>query len=120
MSGNFNISVIAFGAVFIFGVYKFIIYPVAISPLSKIPNAHWSSPYSPLWILWVRFRLTENHDVHSAHLRHGPVVRLGPNEISIGTIDGGVKTVFGGGFEKGEWYSVFDNYGYGNYQIISR
>jgi hypothetical protein len=115
MSGNFNISVLALGFVFIFGLYKFIIYPAVISPLSKIPNAHWSSPYSPLWILWVRFRLTENRVVHSAHLTHGPVVRLGPNEISIGTIDGGVKTVFGGGFEKGDWYSVFDNYGYENH-----
>lgn len=116
-AANFSISAIAFVVVFLFGLYKFIIYPAAISPLSKIPNAHWSAPYSPLWILSVRYRWTENHDVRAAHLKLGAVVRLGPNEISIGTIDGGVKTVFGGGFEKGDWYAVFDNYGYENHQI---
>ncbi|KFY49204.1 hypothetical protein V496_10181 [Pseudogymnoascus sp. VKM F-4515 (FW-2607)] len=111
MSGNISISAIAFAAVFLFGLYKFIIYPALISPLSKIPNAHWSVPFSPFWILSVRYRWTENRDVRAAHQRLGPVVRLGPNEISIGTIDGGVKTVFGGGYEKGDWYAVFDNYG---------
>ena len=114
MSGDLSISAIAFVLVFFFGLYKFIIYPAAISPLSKIPNAHWSAPYSPLWILWVRYKHTENRDVLAAHQKLGPAVRLGPNEISVGTIDGGVKTVFGGGFEKGDWYAVFDNYGYEN------
>ncbi|KFY35063.1 hypothetical protein V494_06232 [Pseudogymnoascus sp. VKM F-4513 (FW-928)] len=111
MPANFSISAIAFVAAVLFGVYKFIIYPSLISPLSKIPNAHWSAPYAPFWILWVRFNARENRNVRSAHLKLGSVVRLGPNEISVGTIDGGVKTVFGGGFEKGDWYAAFDNYG---------
>lgn len=115
MPADFSISAVAFVAIFLFGLYKFIAYPAIISPLSKIPNAHWSVPYSPLWILWVRFNGTENRDVRSVHLKLGSVVRLGPNEISIGTIDGGVKTVFGGGFEKGDWYAAFDNYGYGSH-----
>jgi hypothetical protein len=43
-------------------------------------------------------------------MRHGPVVRIGPNEVSINTM-AAVKTVYGGGFDKHAWYSLFDNYG---------
>jgi hypothetical protein len=25
---------------------------------------------------------------------------------------GGLRTVYAGGFEKGQWYSIFDNYGF--------
>jgi hypothetical protein len=95
----------------IVAIYLLLIYPTFISLLSKIPNAHWSSPFSSAWILWVRFNNHENREVHTAHLEHGPIVRLGPNEISINCVDGGLRTVYGGGFEKGDWYSIFDNYG---------
>jgi hypothetical protein len=93
-------------------IYIFLIYPALLSPLSKIPSAHWSSPFSSAWILWVRFNNHENREVHAAHLEHGAIVRLGPNEISINSVDGGIRTVYSGGFEKGDWYSIFDNYGY--------
>jgi hypothetical protein len=49
-------------------------------------------------------------EVHAAHLKHGSVVRLAPNELSMNDI-GGLRTVYAGGFEKGQWYSIFDNYG---------
>lgn len=94
-----------------FAVYKLLIYPAFISPLSKVPNAHWTAPFSPLWILWTRFRCRENRLVHAAHARRGPVIRLGPNELSINDV-AGLRTVYASGFEKGQWYSIFDNYGY--------
>ena len=90
--------------------YKFIIYPAFLSPLAKIPNAHWSSPFSLFWILWNRYRCCENRSVHAAHLKHGAVIRLAPNELSINDVNG-LRTVYAGGFEKGDWYSIFDNYG---------
>jgi hypothetical protein len=92
-------------------IYKFVIYPAFISPLQQIPSAHWSAPFSSTWILWIRYTNRENREVHAAHLENGPVVRLGPNEISVNTVDGGLRTIYGGGFEKGDWYSIFDNYG---------
>ncbi|KAL9601939.1 MAG: hypothetical protein Q9219_002163 [cf. Caloplaca sp. 3 TL-2023] len=49
--------------------------------------------------------------IHKAHVKHGPVVRLGPNEISVNCIDGGVRTIYAGGFEKWPFYDQFDNYG---------
>lgn len=113
------LSIPALGLAFIslLAIYKFIIYPVFLSPLSKIPNAHWSAPISPLWILWTRFKCRENIDTHAAHQKYGSVIRLGPNELSINDV-AGLRTVYGGGFEKGQWYSIFDNYGYASMSSV--
>ncbi|KAI9678808.1 MAG: hypothetical protein M1817_005867 [Caeruleum heppii] len=92
--------------------YRYIIQPCFISPLSKIPNAHPTSAISSLWITWVRYRHRQNRAVHAAHEAHGPVVRLGPNEVSINCVDRGLRTVYTGGFEKPDWYSFFENHGY--------
>ena len=108
--GLLSIPLLAFSAIFVLGFYRLIVYPVFISPLSKIPNAHWSSPISPLWILWTRYYWRENRSLHAAHLKLGPVIRVAPNEISINDV-GSLRTVYAGGFEKGQWYSIFDNYG---------
>ncbi|KAI1078899.1 cytochrome P450 3A12 [Whalleya microplaca] len=89
---------------------QYVIYPVALSPLSKIPTAHWSCSFSPAWILWARFKGRENRTLHAAHQRHGPIVRVGPNELSVNNIQA-VKTIYQGGFDKHQWYSIFDNYG---------
>ncbi|KAK2736843.1 hypothetical protein FQN57_000523 [Myotisia sp. PD_48] len=93
------------------GTFKFILYPVLFSPLSRIPNAHFTSAISPLWILWKRFRMKGNRTIHEAHLKHGPIVRLGPSEISINCVDGGIRTVYAGGYEKHDWYKMFGSYG---------
>ncbi|KAH0075623.1 cytochrome P450, partial [Aureobasidium melanogenum] len=54
----------------------------------------------------------ENATVLAAHERLGPLVRLGPNEISVNCVNGGIRTVYTGGFEKGGWYSnAFSAYG---------
>jgi len=107
---NLSIPILAFSALLFLAICRFIIYPLFLSPLSKVPNAHWTSPIAPLWILWVRFHCKENRTLHAAHLKYGPVLRLAPNELSVNDM-AGVRTVYTGGFEKGQWYSIFDNYG---------
>ncbi|XDG06015.1 hypothetical protein ABKA04_005630 [Annulohypoxylon sp. FPYF3050] len=91
-------------------LYQYVLYPAILSPLSKIPSAHWSCSISPAWILWARFKSRENRTLHAAHKQHGPIVRIGPNELSVTSIEG-VKTIYQGGFDKHQWYSVFNNYG---------
>ena len=94
-------------------IYKYLIYPAFLSPLSKIPNAHFTSSFSPLWILLKRYQEQENRAIHSAHLKHGDVVRLGSNEVSVSCVDDGIRTIYSGGFEKWSWYpNQFCNYGY--------
>ncbi|KAL4751247.1 hypothetical protein BDW72DRAFT_173974 [Aspergillus terricola var. indicus] len=93
-------------------LYEFVIYPALLSPLSKLPNAHWTAPISPAWILWKRFRGQNNRTIHAAHERLGSIVRLAPAEISINCVDGGIKSVYTGGFDKHEWYPrVFGSFG---------
>ncbi|KAL2171261.1 hypothetical protein VTG60DRAFT_3367 [Thermothelomyces hinnuleus] len=97
-------------AVFAILGYRYVVYPAVFSPLACIPNAHWSAPFSRAWILWIRWAHRENRTLYRAHRRLGPVIRVGPNELSINDLDS-VRTVYQGGFEKPAWYSVFDNYG---------
>lgn len=91
--------------------YHFLVYPALISPLSRLPNAHWSAPVSPLWILYKRFRKQENGVLEEAHKMFGPFIRVGPNEVNVDDLDA-VRKIYVGGFEKPEWYGMFDNYGY--------
>lgn len=93
-------------------LYKFILVPAFFSPTSKIPAAHWSARYIPLWILYRRYRSRNNATTLTAHVKHGPIVLLAPNEISINCVDDGIRTVYGGGFEKHDWYPrLFPSYG---------
>ncbi|KIH94192.1 unspecific monooxygenase [Sporothrix brasiliensis 5110] len=91
-------------------VSRFVVFPLVGSPLNQIPNAHWSAPFSSLWILSVRYKDAETETVADAHKKFGPVVRLGPNDVSIDSIDY-VKTVYSGPFNRTKWYGIFDNYG---------
>ena len=94
-------------------IYKFIWLPGFFSPLAKIPNAHPTAPYSPIWILWARYRERELTTIHEAHEKHGPIVRLGPTELSVNCVDQGIRTIYAGGFEKHDWYpNIFENYGW--------
>ena len=107
-----SIPLLAAGLLVALGIYKYLIYPVFISPLSKIPNAHWTAPFSVLWIHNCRRREIETFVTHEAHQRLGPVIRLAPDVISVNNVDGGIRTIYAGGYEKGEWYkNVFNNYG---------
>ena len=46
----------------------------------------------------------------AAHNKLGPVIRLGPNELSVASLDG-LRKIYLGGFEKTEWYvEEFVNY----------
>lgn len=87
------------------------------NPLRKIPAAHPLAPLTSLWIASVRWRGIENATLKAAHERLGPIVCLGPNDISVNCVKGGIRDVYGAGFEKVNakdgynWYSFFSNYG---------
>jgi hypothetical protein len=95
----------------LFFCYKFFILPV-LSPLSKIPNAHFTTPFSNAWILWQRYCSTETRAIHDSHRRLGPIVRLGPTEVSVNSLEG-IRAIYGDNLDKHEWYcGAFENYGY--------
>ncbi|KAI8626390.1 cytochrome P450 [Xylariaceae sp. FL1651] len=91
-------------------LYKYLVYPALFSPLATIPVPHWTCSFSNSWILWARLNSRENRSLHAAHQRCGPIVRVGPCELSVSSTEA-VKTIYQGGFDKHSWYSVFDNFG---------
>lgn len=58
---------------------------------------------------------TRTRTIHQLHLKHGPVVRIGPNEISFNSLSA-LKTIYGAGsgFERTSFYRMFDVYGHQN------
>ena len=98
-------------AILLWFIYKYLVTPLCLSPLSRIPPIHPTAPISSLWIRHhrrggrVAFRLLSR-----AHKKHGPVIRLGPRELSVASLDG-LRTIYLGGFEKDDWYlEEFMNY----------
>ena len=52
------------------------------------------------------------HKIHHLHQRYGPVVRVGPSQVSFNSLSA-LRTIFGAGspFERTSFYSMFDVYG---------
>ncbi|KAF2790985.1 cytochrome P450 [Melanomma pulvis-pyrius CBS 109.77] len=95
-------------------LYRFVVHPLFFSPLVRIPCAHPLAAVTSLWMDWRRFTGREVETTWEAFKKHGPYVRLGPNEIAVNTILGGVTTAHGHGFEnldKTSWYDFFINHG---------
>ncbi|CAD6446339.1 33155921-59ed-4708-986e-86a03f7298ff [Sclerotinia trifoliorum] len=104
------IASIALTALFLWITSK--IVAVLSSPLNAIPNAHITAPFSRLWLLWIRARGVEFSTHLAAHRRLGPVIRIGPREISIDCIKDGVRTVYGGNWDKSSLYDNFTQFGF--------
>ena len=102
--------ILASVSLFSFLIYKYVVFPAFFSPLSKIPNAHFTSPISPAWIWWRRRTQRENISILCAHREKGPIVRLGPNELSVSSIDS-LRQVYTGGYIKTHFYvDEFQNF----------
>ncbi|KAL4742837.1 cytochrome P450 [Aspergillus similis] len=88
-----------------FLLFKYLIHPLFLSRLSKlnIPNAHFTSPLSSHWINSIRHAGVETVTIHALHAKHGPVVRLSPNELSVNSLHG-LRVIYTGAFEKHALY----------------
>lgn len=104
-----TISVLV-GAAVLAALYRYVLYPAFFSPLAKIPAANFSARFSNLWLRYIRYIEMENRTVYALHVKHGPIVRLGPNELSINCVEEGIKTIYPS-FPKTAFYSQFDFYG---------
>lgn len=94
----------------------YVAYVCLLHPLSRIPSIHWSVPLSScytLYLIYSRSRRIVLYDAHTGRQRLSqslPVLRVGPNEVSIMSSEG-IRLVYGGGFERPSWYEVFKNFG---------
>lgn len=108
-----NIPLVAAVAALVLSLYKLVLYPLFFSPLSKIPAAHWSSHVCPLWIYYIRYKNVENQTIHELHKTKGPILRTAPSQLAVNCYEGGLKTIYTGGFHKTDFYhNRFINYGY--------
>ncbi|KAI9039778.1 cytochrome P450 [Aspergillus affinis] len=91
-------------------LYHYVIQPYFLSPLAKIPNAHFTSPLTSAWIERRRNAGKEVLTIYNAHRKHGSVVRLGPDELSVNSLSG-LRTIYTGAYEKHQWYNdLFVNF----------
>ncbi|KAL5615431.1 hypothetical protein BROUX41_005476 [Berkeleyomyces rouxiae] len=106
------------GLVAAYLVYKLVVYPLWLSPLRKLPSAHPTARFSPLWITAVRHSLLRHGDDEDSdplvvqaqlHRKLGPVVLIGPRHVSV---DGAemVRAVFHEPSHKARWYQEFTGY----------
>ncbi|MCJ1384757.1 hypothetical protein MMC17_007875 [Xylographa soralifera] len=109
-----SISSHAAAAIFLvpFTIILYLLYDYMSKPdLREIPG--------PFFFAVTRYRLAleawKAHSVqtiHVLHLRYGPVVRIGPNEVSFNSLSA-LRQIYGAGsaFERTTFYSMFDVYG---------
>ncbi|KAJ5341515.1 Cytochrome P450 [Penicillium brevicompactum] len=78
------------------------------SPLSAVPGP-WYTRFTSLWIKYQEFTANRRESIHKLHKIYGPVVRLGPNEVSFTSLDA-IKEIYasgGSGYDKTEYYDLF-------------
>jgi hypothetical protein len=88
-----------------------LIYRAIFAPLSKIPGP-WYSLFSDVYLMYKEFSAQRRVYIHELHIRFGPVVRLGPNEVSFTSLDA-LKEIYqsgGSGYDKTEFYDLFIQY----------
>ena len=82
------------------------------SPIANIPGSTYSV-FTSLFLKYKEFARKRRIYIHELHQRYGPVVRLGPNEISFATADA-VKEIYqsgGSGYDRTELYDLFKQFG---------
>lgn len=82
------------------------------SPVSKVPGPFYSK-VTGLWLIFKEFTSNRRSYIHDMHAQYGPVVRLGPNEVSFTSADA-IKEIYtsgGSGYDKTEFYTLFMQFG---------
>jgi hypothetical protein len=92
-------------------VYQFFIDPLFLNAKSKIPGPKLFALTK--WRLALEdYRGTRTTTINLLHLKYGPIVRIGPNEVHCNSLNA-LRTIYGAGsgFERTYFYRMFDVYG---------
>ena len=87
------------------------IYRVLFAPLSKIPGPKYNL-LSEVYLMIQEFTGKRREYIHELHKLYGPVVRLGPNEVSFTSLEA-MKEIYssgGSGYDKTEFYTLFKQF----------
>lgn len=108
---TWSLAVIGFLVLIVGFLFNFIVHPLYLSPLSKIPGPRLYAVTQ--WrIALDEWNGTRTKRIDQLHQRYGPVVRIGPNEVHFNSLSA-LRTIYGAGsgFERTEFYRMFDVYG---------
>jgi hypothetical protein len=92
-------------------LHKYVLAPLFLNPLATIPG--------PKVFALTKWRLALEEwygrrtvTINKLHNEYGPVVRIGPNEVSFNSTSA-LKTIYGAGsgWERTDFYDMFDVYG---------
>jgi len=105
-----SLFVLASTALFIALLHRVAVQPLFLNTLSKIPG--------PKLYALTKWRLARDdwgkrtRTIDALHKQHGPVVRIGPNEVHFNSPTA-LRTIYGAGsgFERTSFYAMFDVYG---------
>jgi hypothetical protein len=78
------------------------------SPVARLPGPTYTI-FTSLWLIIQEFASNRRPYVHRLHQKYGPVVRLGPNEVSFTSLEA-LKEIYtsgGSGYDKTEFYTLF-------------
>ncbi|KAI1738863.1 cytochrome P450 [Xylaria scruposa] len=88
------------------GACSYVLYQCVFSPLAAFPGPL-AAKLSKGWRAYVSYRGRWHRDLLDLHQRYGPVVRIGPNELSIGDPDAFLQIYrVNGAYPKSACYSV--------------
>lgn len=87
-----------------------IAYQRFFHPLASVPGPFTAS-LTRLWMTKHSWDGDMNTTMIALHKRYGPLVRTGPNELSVADLTA-IKTIYGAGtqFRKSTWYSVWQGH----------
>ena len=90
-------------------------HSVFCGSLSSVPKMHWLAPWSRLYNVSLKYFYNIRTCHYHAHMNgkdgQQPILRVGPNEVSLMSTEG-VRLVWGRGFNRSPWYDVFQNFGF--------
>ena len=72
---------------------SYIVYQRWISPLAGIPGP-WTASLSKYWIVKHTIEGRLHRDLVDLHTRHGSIVRIAPNEVSVSDLDA-IRKIYG-------------------------
>jgi hypothetical protein len=98
----------------IFSLILHILQPrrIFLSPLAKLPGPFYTRLTSVI-LIWKEVTSQRRTYIHTLHENYGPIVRIGPNEVSFTSLEA-VKEIYqsgGSGYDKTEFYGLFMQFG---------
>jgi hypothetical protein len=103
---------IAASATFIVAVFLYnLCFSLFFSPLARIPGPK-SFALTRLRLAYEDYKASRTRTINSLHREYGPVVRVGPNEVSFNSLTA-LRAIYGAGsgFERTGFYHMFEVYG---------